>query len=110
MGRKKRYQKSALVRVTSDEHRRLVEQAREAKLSLSRLLVESGLAGKAPTPGDRERRERAIMEVNRVGNNLNQIAKQLNAQTGMLHLNKVEEALIETKKALEEVRISFHVG
>ena len=50
------------------------------------------------------------MEVNRVGNNLNQIAKQLNAQTGMIHLNKVEEALLETKKALEAVRILFHAG
>ena len=50
------------------------------------------------------------MEVNRVGNNLNQIAKQLNAQTGMLHLNKVQEVLIETKKALEAVRVSFHAG
>ena len=110
MGRRKQYRKSALVRTTVDEHRRLVEQASEAKLSLSRFLVESGLAGKAPTPEDYEQRERAIMEVNRIGNNLNQIAKQLNAQTGMTNLNRVKEALIETKKALEAARILLQDG
>jgi hypothetical protein len=110
MGRRKQYRKSALVRITVDEHRRLVEQASEAKLSLSRFLVESGLAGKAPTPEDKERRERAIMEINRVGNNLNQIARQLNAQTGMINLNAVKETLIETKKALEAMRILLQAG
>jgi len=110
MGRRKQYRKSALVRITVDEHRRLVEQASEAKLSLSRFLVESGLAGKAPTPEDKERRERAIMEINRVGNNLNQIARQLNAQTGMINLNAVKETLSETKKAVEAMRILLQAG
>ena len=103
MGRQKEYPKRAMVRLTPDEHTRLVEQAREAKLSLSRFLAESGLAGKAPTFEDRERHERAIMEIKRVGNNLNQIARQLNAQRGAINLVNVEQTLIETKSALERM-------
>lgn len=107
MRRQKEYAKNAHVRLTAAEHRRLVELAKEAKLSLSRFLVAAGLAGKVPTYEDRERQERAIMEVNRVGNNLNQIARQLNAQRGMINFGRLEEALIETKQALEAVRIQF---
>jgi hypothetical protein len=41
---------------------------------------------------------------------LNQIARQLNAQTGVINLNTVREALLETKKALEAMRIFFQAG
>ena len=101
MGRQKQYTKRALVRLTEDEYVRLVELATEADLSLSRFLAESGLAGKAPTFEDRERQERAIMEVKRVGNNLNQIARQLNAQRGTINAVRVEQTLVEAKSALE---------
>ena len=107
MRRRKQYPKNAFVRLTVAEHGRLTELAKEARLSLSRFLAESGLAGKAPSYEDRERHERAIMEVNRVGNNLNQIARQLNAQRGTINLRRVEEALIETKEALEQVKLQF---
>ncbi len=107
MRRQKEYPKSAHVRLTITEHKRLAARARDAKLSLSRFLAESGLAGKAPTYEDRERQERAIMELNRVGNNLNQIARQLNAQRGMINLHSVEETLMEAKDAVEAVRIEF---
>ena len=66
MGRQKQYTKRALVRLTADEDTRLVERAKEADSSLSRFLAESGLAGRAPTFEDRERHERAIMEVKRL--------------------------------------------
>lgn|SRR5262249_175497 len=105
MGRQKQYTKRALVRLTEDEYVRLVELATEADLSLSRFLAESGLAGKAPTFEDRERQERAIMEVKRVGNNLNQIARQLNAQRGTINTVRVEQALVETKNALENLEL-----
>jgi mobilization protein NikA len=108
MRRRKQYPKSAIVRLTVEEHGRLVELAKEARLSLSRFLAESGLAGKAPSYEDRERHERAIMEVNRVGNNLNQIARQLNAQRGVINFRRVEETLIETIQALDAVREQFH--
>jgi len=105
MGRQKQYTKRALVRLTEAEYIRLVELAKEATLSLSRFLAECGLAGKAPSFEDRERQERAIMEVKRVGNNLNQIARQLNAQRGTISAVRVEQALVETKNALETMEL-----
>lgn len=107
MRRQKEYPKSAHVRLTIGEHKRLSALAPEAKLSLSRFLAASGLAGRAPSYEERERQERAIMEVNRVGNNLNQIARQLNAQRGIINLRDVEEALDETRLALEAMKELF---
>jgi hypothetical protein len=74
--RQKVYPKRALVRLTNDEHFRLTELSKKSGLSLSRFLVESGLTGKASTPADRMVRERALLQLIRVGNNLNQIARQ----------------------------------
>src|SRR5262250_950268 len=99
--RQKQFQKAALVRLTRDEHDRLTKLAKKAGLSLSRFLVESGLTGKAPNPGDRIVRERAILQLIRVGNNLNQIAKQLNAQRGGLSFGNVEDALAALKATLK---------
>jgi hypothetical protein len=83
MGRQKRYQKATLVRLTDDEYRHLSERAKGSGVSLSRLLVESTLADKAVTSEEKERTEKlinqrdwAITQVVRVGNNLNQIARQ----------------------------------
>jgi hypothetical protein len=98
--RQKQYPKSGLVRMTNEEHFRLTERARKAEMSLSRFLVESGLTGKAPTNEDRNQRERALLQLARVGNNLNQIARQLNAQRGALSSRNIEETLTEVKAAL----------
>jgi len=73
----KQYPKHALVRLTNEEHLCLIELAMKAELSFSRFLVESGLSGKAPTNEERMLRERTILQLARVGNNLNQIARQL---------------------------------
>jgi Mobilization protein NikA len=103
--RKKQYPKGALVRLTNDEHMRLTELAKTAGLSFSRFLVESGLTGKAPTSEDRRLRERAILELARVGNNLNQIARQLNAQRGVLSSRDIEKTFEQVKAALERIEI-----
>ena len=83
MGRQKQYQKSILVRVTNDEYRQLTERAEQSAVSLSRLLVESALTDLVLTNEQKEdaevasfQRDWAINEVARVGNNLNQIARQ----------------------------------
>jgi len=83
MGRQKQYQKATLVRLTDDEYRQLTERAKLSRLSLSRFLVVSTLADKAVTNEDKERtdkrinqRDWAITQVVRVGNDLNQIARQ----------------------------------
>ncbi|MGH9761396.1 MAG: plasmid mobilization relaxosome protein MobC, partial [Blastocatellia bacterium] len=69
----------------------------------SRFLVESGLTGKAPTQADRMLRERALLQLIRVGNNLNQIAKQLNSQRGVLSSITVEDTLTALKTMLERM-------
>ena len=108
--RHKQYPRGALVRLTDDEHIRLTELAKEAGLSVSRFLVESGLTGKAPTHQDRTLRERAILQLARVGNNLNQIARQLNAQRGALSSSALEETLEEVKGALERIEALWQRG
>jgi hypothetical protein len=80
-----------------------MERAKKAGLSFSRFLVESGLTSEAPTSEDRRRRERAILELSRVGNNLNQIARQLNAQRGTISSGDIEETLREVKAALKGI-------
>src|SRR5262245_58309054 len=105
--RRKQYPKGALVRLTNDEHYRLTALAKKAGLSLSRFLVESGLTGNAPSPADRIVRERAVLQLIRVGNNLNQIAKQLNAQRGGLSSYKVSETLAALKDPLEGMQDSW---
>jgi hypothetical protein len=101
--RQKQYPKGALVRLTNDEHSRLTELSGKAGLSLSRFLVESGLTGKAPSPADRMVRERAVMQLIRVGNNLNQIAKQLNSQRGALSSGNLEDTLVALKTMLKRM-------
>ncbi len=108
--RQKLYPKSGFVRMTNEEHFRLTELARKAEMSLSRFLVESGLTRKAPTIEDRNQRERALLQLARVGNNLNQIARQLNAQRGALSARDIEETLTEVKAALKRIEELWRRG
>ena len=62
------------MRATKSEHDWLVSRAKVAQLSLSRFLVECGLSRDAPTWEDRHQRKRAMIQLIRTGNNLNQIA------------------------------------
>jgi len=103
--RQKQYPKGALVRLTNDEHMRLTVLAKKAGLSFSRFLVEAGLTGQAPTNEDRIQRERAILQLARVGNNLNQIARQLNSQRGALSSRDIAESLEEVQTALERIEV-----
>ena len=93
------------MRLTNNEHMRLTVLAKKAGLSFSRFLAESGLTGQSPTNEDRMQRERAILQLARVGNNLNQIARQLNAQRGALSSRDIEKSLDEVKGALERIEI-----
>jgi ribosome-binding protein aMBF1 (putative translation factor) len=103
--RQKQYPKGALVRLTNDEQMRLTALAKKADLSFSRFLVESGLTGQSPTNEDRIQRERAILQLARVGNNVNQIARQLNAQRGALSSRDIAESLEEVQTALERIEV-----
>jgi Bacterial mobilisation protein (MobC) len=46
----------------------------------------------------------AINEVARVGNNLNQIARQLNSQRGSITSETIQSALLTATDALDELR------
>ncbi|HXU37032.1 MAG TPA: plasmid mobilization relaxosome protein MobC [Blastocatellia bacterium] len=110
MGRQKQYQKATLVRLTDDEYRQLSERAKQSGVSLSRLFVERTLADKAITNEEKERTEKltnqrdwAITQVARVGNNLNQIARQLNSQRATISARRIEQVLVATYEVLCEL-------
>jgi hypothetical protein len=84
--------------------------ARKGGLSFSRFVVESALSGQAPTNEDRMRRERAILHLARVGNNLNQVARQLNAQRGVISSPEIDETLKEVKAACEGITKLWQSG
>lgn len=117
MPRPKQYPKPVLVRLTYDEYRELAERAKETGLSLSRYLIENALARAAMKPEEREQREAlafqrdwAINEVARVGNNINQIARQLNSQRGSISSETIKTALIVAADALNELRRLWGAG
>jgi DNA-binding NarL/FixJ family response regulator len=117
MGRLKRYQKATLVRLTDDEYRRLRKRANQSGLSLSRLLIQSALVDEMVTGEEKvrtekllEQRDWAITQVVRVGNNLNQIARQLNSQRGTISTRRIEQVLIATYEVLCELRQRLEHG
>lgn len=101
--REKKYPKAFTLRATHNEHDRLLSRAREAKLSLSRFLIEGGLGKEAPTWEDRQQREGVIIQPIRAGNNLNQIAKQLNSQRGSIDYSTLEQTLKTLKTMLQQI-------
>src|SRR6266571_4945392 len=95
--RQKQYPKGGLVGQQTTNICCQQRSQRRHGLSFSRFLVESGLTGQVPNNEDRIQRERAILQLARVGNNLNQIARQLNAQRGALSSSEIEQTLKEVK-------------
>lgn len=111
MAGRKRYPKSTRVRLTNEEHRRLGDRAKSAGLSISRYLVESALSKEAVKIEDKDdtdartfQRDWAINEVARLGNNVNQIARQLNSQRGSIASERIEQALSAVAAAIKELR------
>lgn len=102
--RRKKYDKPFTVRATADEHKGLMNRAQESRLSLSRYLIECGLNKVAPTWEDAQRHERTIVQIARAGNNLNQIAKKLNAQRGVIDYSSLEQTLKAITVALREIQ------
>jgi len=62
-----------------------------------------GLCNEAPTWEDRQQRERAIIQLIRAGNNLNQIARQLNSQRGTISYSNLEQTLKTLKAVLQDI-------
>ena len=108
---RKLYLRTTRVRLTDDEHRRISDRAKQAGLSISRYLIETALRDMPLTSEEKEhaeavmfQRDWAINEVARVGNNLNQIARQLNSQRGSISSETMREALLTAADALNELR------
>jgi hypothetical protein len=95
-------------RFTSDERDFLVGQAESSCLTLSEYIRASALgSGYAATidPMKRQLLQDAIRELNRQGNNLNQIARHLNAgdmepDQGKRELSRLEQSLIAAQRAV----------
>ena len=105
MARAKQYPKKILARVTADEHQRVLIRAKTVGLSVSRFLIECALTVEVASSEDRSQRERALREVRRVGNNLNQVAHQLNLQTGTVDHDEIERTLIAVREVLETMGV-----
>ena len=110
-GPRRHYEHRFPVRLKPDEIDLLKVKASQAGMSLSRYVVHSALTEKAITPEQRHYIERrlellqsATEEVSRVGNNLNQIARQLNAQSGSLSSHTVEQTLKVVAETLDSLR------
>src|SRR5262245_37438700 len=99
------------VRLTTDEHQQLSDRAKDAGMSISRYIIESALTNngipnqtKALAQATLMQREWAIYEVARVGNNLNQVARQLNSQRGSITTHRIEQTLAAVAQKLSELR------
>lgn len=103
-GFKKLYEKRLCVRVTNEELEYLEKKAVGKGLSMSRYLVESGLAtNKILNSEEREILERAIFHVRKIGVNLNQIAKVLNGG-GDIAGQELRDTLEKQSATLEELK------
>ena len=117
MAGRRLYPKSTRVRLTDEEHSRISDRAKQAGQSVSRYLIENALREEAMTFDEKEhaeaivfQRDWAINEVARVGNNLNQIARQLNSQRGSITSEAILTALIEVASVLDEMRRLLSAG
>lgn len=96
------------IRFTTEEREFVVQQAKKSCLTLSEYIRASSLGpGYAATidPMKRQLLQDAIRELNRQGNNLNQIAIHLNtgilaSEQGERELTRLEKALIAAQRAV----------
>ena len=99
------------VRLSIDEHKQLSNRAKDSGMSLSRYIIENALTNNGTKSQDKAlvqatlmQREWAIYEVARIGNNLNQIARQLNSQRGSISSERIEHALTAVAEKLTDLR------
>jgi hypothetical protein len=102
--RGKKYDKSALVRCTEPELKKIHEKAKRANLSLSRFLVKSALSdGKVPTAEEQEEIRQLRFELRKIGVNLNQIAYQINTSRHGASEPPPQSEIDEVQKLVEHV-------
>ncbi len=96
------------IRMTEGERRVMVREAKAAGMSLSRYVVRAVTEGRYPAPiGEKEALFSLRFQLEKAGINLNQIAKQLNAQAkgapGTLTLSEVRGAVHVLRSLCREV-------
>jgi hypothetical protein len=110
MSRKKKYPKHALARMTADEHEELRRRARGTDLSLSRFLIESGLAPLRLPPAEaREERDRALFHQRRAGDLLARLTHALERGVAVPPA-ALDEALREHAAASSNLAAAYERG
>lgn len=72
-------EKGILVRFTASDHELILKKAEHFDVSVSVFLNRLGLEKEIPDPAERDEILQIIYQLDRIGNNLNQIARHLNA-------------------------------
>jgi hypothetical protein len=106
------YGAAILARCTEMEREGLHIRARAHGISLSRYVIVAGLLWEVPLDVllDRvaiERQEQAIFHVRRMGANINQIARRVNAEAGSRTGRQITATMEEAQAALTELRETF---
>lgn len=103
--RRRSPRKNVSVRPTPDQLE--VLHARAASFgfrSLSQYLIERGLReGEMIVSADRERIERLLFEVRRIGRNVNQISRAVNSNGGKYPRTELDRAMAEVTRLVGEV-------
>jgi len=91
--------KRVTIRLTQDEYDKLYQQAKALDITLSQLLRKkiSGDRERLTTKCDKE----LLYEINRIGNNLNQIAKHCNITKSIDKL--ALQSLVEIERKINEI-------
>ena len=99
------------IRAKADEVQRLKAKAKVSGLSLSRYLVECGLASSGqPDPEGRERQERAIFHLRKTLTSINQLVGTIKAHPSRLSASKVLEKVEAVSAAVREIADAFNKG
>jgi uncharacterized protein (DUF1778 family) len=103
--RRKSERKNVSVRPTPDQLQLLHERAASFGFkSLSKYLIERGLReGEMIVSADRERIERLLFEVRRIGRNVNQISRAINSDGGKYRSTELDRAMAEVARLVGEV-------
>jgi hypothetical protein len=72
-------EKGLLVRLTNQEHEQILKKAEQFNVSASQFLCRLGMEKEIPTAEESEIFLQIIYQLDRIGNNLNQISKHLSA-------------------------------
>lgn len=106
---KRAIRKAITVRFSDDEKQRTEQNAAAAQLSVSRFLAATGAAGRQPISNEeRELYAQIIVDLRRIGNNINQLAAAMNAaRRGSAtppDESEIEKAGTEVQKLAAEIR------